>query len=131
MRWWTISWEIDDVKRVWMRVGIWLLGAAAWAGCLVTNTQLEPDRDCTGQCAVRPMELQGAKQPGERCTYAQECLPVCCACGTDTQDTVLLASCRLGVCMAREDVCSLNTVGTLCGRRRDGILCPDRVDAGR
>ena len=117
------------MARPFLRLVWVVLVAGAGAGCLVTNTVLEVDRDCTGQCTVRPVDLKGARQPGERCTFAQECLPVCCACGGDSQDTVLLASCRLGSCMKRDDICGLDNVGALCGQKREGLICA--ADAGR
>jgi len=114
------------MARVVRDVGKWsvaLLVVLAGAGCLVTNTVTEPDRDCSQQCAVEPTELIGSRQPGERCTYAQECVPVCCDCGGSKGETVLLASCRLGLCMARKDICGLKNVGTLCSTRDKQTGC--------
>jgi hypothetical protein len=101
---------------------LWL-GTALWAGCVVTSVVYEDDPGCTRQCAVKPTDLVGSRQAGEACTYAQECLPVCCSCGSSTGDTVLLAGCRLGKCLKPQEVCLPSTMGTLCAQRDKANAC--------
>ena len=100
-----------------------LASLALLSGCAVTGVVHEPDAPCTRQCPARPVELAGTRQPGERCTYAQECLPACCACGADSTETVLVSACRLGFCMKQEDACAPATLGTACADRDRESAC--------
>lgn len=93
-----------------MRYGLAALAVGALAslgGCGSSPPALTAAEQFAGMCPTKSSDLNGKKQPGDKCSSAEECAPFCCTCPTGTK-TFLAASCMNGVCDTMANACANN-----------------------